>query len=313
MLNTVRAINNAVKRDLKGFIAECEKEYHDQIESIAASVCENGAVSVIMLAGPSASGKTTTAHILRDKLTEKGRATQVISLDNFYLTADSPKMPILENGRLDFESVYSLDLDEIRLCINSITKDGFYDMPIFDFISRSRKSQRAHIDVRGGGIVIIEGLHALNPLMLQGIDPATVYKIYISVNTPLINDNGTKALSSRQIRLIRRSCRDRIYRGADLYHTLKFWTAVVEGERKYLYIHKDTADIQISTLHSYELCVLRNAFLEMVENLESEAENYEYVMSAAKVIENMVSLSEEVVPWDSLIREFTKGGKYENL
>lgn len=313
MLNTVQAINNAVKQDLSGFVSECEKEYHDQIENIAKLVSEKGTVGVIMLAGPSASGKTTTAHILRDKLKNFGIGTEVVSLDNFYLTADSPKMPLLENGRPDFESVYSLDLDEIRHCINAITKEHVYDMPIFDFVSRSRKKDKVRIDVRGGGIVIIEGLHALNPIMLEGINPDAVFKVYISVNTPLLYDNGTKALSSRQIRLIRRSCRDRIYRGADIYHTLKLWSAVVEGERKYLYIYKDTADVQISTLHSYELCVLRDVFLEMTDGLSEDAENYDYVMQTVKGLRSMTSLTQDIVPWDSLIREFISGGKYENL
>lgn len=310
MINTVAQINKALEFNTLDFVKDAETEYYENIRSIAARVADNKNIGVIMLAGPSASGKTTTAHILRDCLRDLGVKTEVVSLDNFYFETGDPRMPLQANGRPDFESVYSLDIEEIRKCISDITEKQFCDIPIFDFVSRSRKPERVHLEI-GAGIVIIEGLHALNPILLDGISKPKVYKLYISVNTPLLNDDGSIALSSRQIRLIRRALRDSVYRGSDIYYTLKLWTAVVEGERKYLYAYKDTADVKISTLHPYELGVFRDGFLKMTENLEKDTENYEYVMKAREGISKIVSVSESIVPWESLIREFIPGGKYE--
>lgn len=310
MINTVSQINKALEFNATDFVVSTENEYHNQIKKIADSVVENRSIGVIMLAGPSGSGKTTTAHILRDCLRDAGLHTEVVSLDNFYLESSDPRMPLLPNGRPDFESVYSLDIHEIRRCIKSITEDKECDIPIFDFVSRSRKDSRIHLDI-GDGIVIIEGLHALNPLLLEGANKQNVLKIYISVNTPVLNDDGSVLLTSRQIRLIRRSLRDNLYRGSDIYHTLKLWTSVVEGEAKYLYAHKDSADIKITTLHPYELAVFRDTFLKMTENLDASIENYDYVMRTREGIKGFVSVSENIVPWDSLIREFIPGGKYE--
>ena len=303
MINTVNSINKALKCRTLDFVNETENEYHEQIKGIAKRVAENKDIGVIMLAGPSASGKTTTAHILRDYLRKMGVRTEVVSLDNFYLEFSDPRIPLLDNGRPDFESVYSLDIEKIRKCISDITEKHICDIPIFDFLSRTRKKEYAHLDTTDG-IVIIEGLHALNPILLEGVKDRKTFKVYISVNTPILHDDGSVALSSRQIRLIRRSLRDVAYRGSDIYHTLKLWTAVVDGERKYLYAYKDTADVMISTLHPYELGVFRDGFLKMIENLTPDTENYEYVMRARQGISKIISVSSSVVPETSLLREF---------
>ncbi len=310
MKNTVNEINKALKYDAAAFIEAAEKEYYSSVNKIAEAVGNNRDLTVIMLAGPSGSGKTTTAHILRDNLRDRKINTEVVSLDNFYLAADDPRVPLLSNGRPDFESVYSLDVDMIKRCIIDLTEKKYCDMPIFDFIARSRKEKLERLDI-GDGVVIIEGLHALNPLLLEGINPKSILKIYISVNTPILRDDGSVALSSRQLRLVRRSSRDHLYRGSDLANTMRLWSAVVEGEAKYLYVHKSSADYQVSTLHPYEPALFRDIFLKLTENLPADTENYDYVMKTAAALKEFTSIGIAAVPWDSLIREFIPGGKYE--
>lgn len=304
MINTVDAINASILNDTKGFISSVEEEYHGYIRQIGDMVADKRHIGVIMLAGPSASGKTTTAHLLCEALRKRGIGTDVVSLDNFYLTLNDKRMPLLENGNPDFESVFSLDLDEIRRCISDITNKQACDVPVFDFVTRTRMADRLHIDVKNGGVVIIEGLHALNPLLLEGIKPETVFKLYISPNRSVCSASGEQILSSRQLRLIRRACRDRLYRNADLKRTLHLWTSVVAGERKYLYAYKDVADFFVPTFHAYEPAIFKETFLEMADQLDKSAENYEYAMRAAQGIRQFCCLPALVVPKNSLLKEF---------
>ncbi len=307
MINIISKINSAIENDVTGFIKSVENEYHSQIKDVAES-CINKKIKIIMLAGPSGSGKTTTAHILRDYIRDLGNFCEVVSLDDFYLDLD--KMPKDSNGKPDIESVYALNIPEFNRCIKALQTSGEAYMPIYDFKSGSKPNAK-YLDIKNGGIVIIEGLHALNPVMIESIDKSSVLKIYISVNMPLLYDDGSVALTSRLMRLMRRINRDSLYRGADILRTLSLWTAVTEGEKKYLYVFKDTADIKISTFHSFECSVLKDNILKMLSTLPKNAENYDYIIKAKKALENLKSLSFEMLPQDSLIREFVPGGKYE--
>lgn len=307
MINTISKINSAIENDVTGFIKSVENEYHNQIKDVAEA-CINKKIKIIMLAGPSGSGKTTTAHILRDYIRDLGSFCEVVSLDDFYLDRD--KMPKDHNGNPDIESVYALNILEFNSCIKALQTCGEAHMPRYDFKTGS-KSGTKHLDIKNGGIVIIEGLHALNPVMIESIDKSSVLKIYISVNMPLLYDDGSVALTSRLMRLMRRINRDSLYRGADMERTLSLWTGVTDGERKYLYVFKDTADIQISTFHSFECAVLKDNILKMLATLPKTAENYDYIIKAKKALENLKSLSFDMLPQDSLIREFVPGGKYE--
>ena len=307
MINTISKINNAIITDPKGFIKSVETEYHSQIEQVAQR-CVDGNIKIIMLAGPSGSGKTTTAHILRDYIRDKGHYCEVVSLDDFYL--DKSKMPLDSNGKPDFESVYSLNLPEFKNCLLNLQTKGEAYLPIYDFKTGS-KPKAKYLDIKDGGIVIVEGLHALNPIMLENTDTSLVLKIYISVNTPLLYDDNSVALTSRLMRLIRRTCRDALYRGSDISRTLELWTGVTEGERKYLYAFKDTADVKISTFHSFEPAVFKNNILNMLKTLNPNCENYDYIIKSRDVLEQIEPLPFELLPQDSLIREFVPGGKYE--
>ncbi|MBQ7045605.1 MAG: nucleoside kinase [Clostridia bacterium] len=307
MINTISKINSAIKTDAEGFVKSVENEYHTQIKNVSET-CISKNIKIIMLAGPSGSGKTTTAHILRDYIRDNGLFCEVVSLDDFYLNPD--QMPKGENGKPDFETVYSLNIPEFNRCIKALQTDGESYMPIYDFKLGSKPNAK-HLDIKNGGIVIIEGLHALNPVMIESIDKSSVLKMYISVNMPLLNDDGSVALTSRQMRLMRRINRDSLYRGADITRTLSLWTGVTEGERKHLYVFKDTADIQISTFHSFECSVLKENILKMLSTLPETAENYDYIIKAKSVLEKIETLNFELLPQDSLIREFVPGGKYE--
>lgn len=306
---TVDYINDRVSEDISGFVDECEHRYYGEIHSIAEHINDNPDKKIIMIAGPSGSGKTTTAHILCDYLRQLGKHTEVVSLDDFYLNRENS--PRDEFGKPDYETVHSLDIDEINRCFSEVLKNGECMMPIYDFGTGKRKKERKNINIKNGGLMIVEGLHALNPLLSEQLTAENLFKIYISVNRAIYNSDGSVALSSRQMRLIRRMSRDSIYRNSSPQQTFEMWESVISGEQKYLYGFKPTADKQITTLHEYEPCIFVKNVLGLLGQINPSVEDYEYVEKTIKGLSQFVEAEESAVPHESLIREFIRGGKYE--
>ncbi len=310
MENTLSYINKNSIENLAEFVEFSERKYKKEIENLADIISNNDNIKIVSIAGPSGSGKTTTAHILYDMLIERGETPTVISLDDFYLPEEL--LPVLENGKKDIESVNALDVELIGKCFNEIIKTGESILPVFDFKTKQRNLNGKKVDIKNHGIVICEGLHALNPLITDLIPRKNIYKIYISVNTPILDDNCEILLSSRQIRLIRRVLRDRIFRGADVVKTLELWDGVIEGERKYLYCFKETADAQVKTLHLYEPLVYKEAFIQLSKEVDETAPCYEYFKKTVRALEQFNAIDSKFIPSQSLIREFIGSGKYNS-
>jgi len=301
MINSVGEINSAAKNPMN-LIIEAEANYLSEVYTVARRIADNDDIKIVALAGPSASGKTTTAHILCKRLEELGETTTVVSLDDFYLPHD--KLPILPDGKRDTESVDSLDKELMKKCFNEIIATGRTYLPHYDFAKGESNPNSRLVDIRNHGIIIAEGLHALNPVITDLVPRKNIFKAYISVNCSIEDNFGEQLLSSRQIRLARRALRDRVTRGTDINKTLSFWNAVVEGERKYLYCFKNTADAHIKTLHVYEPCIYRDDFLKLKDEIRPDCVCYDYFMRTANALEKFSSMSSELVPKNSLIREF---------
>ncbi len=308
MKSTLQVINDFVKENPAELVRRAEAHYDRELSSVANQIAENDDIKIVALAGPSASGKTTTAHIIKEKLSELGEKTEVISLDDFYLTND--KLPVLEDGTKDIESVNALDIKLLNKCFNDIIATGKAVLPKFNFADKSRILNSREIDVSGKGIAIVEGLHALNPLISDLVPRKNIFKAYISVNRNIYGENEQRILSSRQIRLARRMLRDRVFRGTTAKETLALWRGVVEGEEKYLYCFKDTADRQIQTLHIYEPSLYRNEFIALKEEIDENTVLRDYFLKTADVLEKFIPLDSALIPKNSLIREFIGDGKY---
>ena len=302
MINTLRSINDAVKNDPVGFIGECEAQYRKQITDTAQLISDNDDIKIVAIAGPSGSGKTTTAKMLMRRLESLGEKTAVISLDDFYLPFS--KMPILPDGSRDIESVQALDLPMIERVFRDIIKSGGAVLPRFDFPNKKRIENAAEIDVGERGIVIVEGLHALNPAIANLVLPENFLRIYISVNMPIEDEGGKQVLSSRQVRLARRILRDELFRAAPAEETLLLWSKVIEGESKYLYCFKNTADIKLTTLHSFEPGVYRERFCRPRHSVNPTTPCYDYFIRTANALERFCAVDGKYIPEDSLIREF---------
>lgn len=309
MNNTLSTINKAAcSENPQDFIEICENEYRCGIKGIAEELKNNPKIKIVMIAGPSSSGKTTTAKILDGCLKDLGIEAQSVSLDDFYKNRDT--LPKLPNGQPDTENVDSLDIEMLDGFLEEIIEKGISNMPYFDFVTGISHKNSSVMDIRDGGVLIVEGLHALNPIITDRLDKNCVYKIYISAATPIVDDEGNELLSSKKVRFIRRALRDSRDRGADINLTMRMWPQVLKGENKYLYPYKSTADAILKTLHPYELCVYRDEFLKMTENADPSIATYDYVSLIIGPLREFKSIPQNLVPENSLIREFIGGGKY---
>ena len=307
MKNTLHAINFEAENNPSALIEASTKAYMSDIKAAANRIADDDDIKIVCIAGPSGSGKTTTAHILCEMLEGLGEKTAVVSLDNFYLPKE--QLPVLSDGRKDIESVNALDSSLLNRCFNEIINFGSTKLPKYDFANERRIENATLLDIGNHGIAVVEGLHALNPVIADLAPRKNIFKIYISVNSP-ITDHGKPLLSSRQLRLVRRSLRDEAFRDADINETLSLWSGVVEGEIEHLYKFKDTADLKLKTLHLFEPCVFKERFIKMREQLSDDAPCKEYFLKTVAAMEKFTALSESYVPKDSLIREFLGGGKY---
>ena len=308
MKSTLQTINEYALNDPAGLVEKAENHYDREITETAQRIADDDSLKIVAIAGPSASGKTTTAHILSEKLQNLGEQTEVVSLDDFYLPTE--QLPLTEDGKYDIESVNALDKALMKKCFGEIISTGRTELPKYNFAEKRRILSARSIDISGRGIVIVEGLHALNPVITDLVPRKNIFKAYISVNRSVFDDNGDVLLTSRQIRLMRRVLRDRIFRGSSVNETLALWKGVVEGEKKYLYCFKDTADVLIKTLHIYEPCLYRNDFCALCDETQNITDCRDYFLKTAEAVRKFVPLDEALIPHNSLIREFIGEGKY---
>lgn len=300
LTNEIEYINEMAESLPRDFIEKCEQRYSNIIASVAKEICDGGERKVVMLAGPSSSGKTTTAKKLCSECKNKGVNTFVLSLDDFYLNRDD--IPVLPDGTRDFETVYALDLDCFGETVNALLRGETVKTPIFDFVTGSRSDKFNEITLGKNDIVIIEGLHALNHAITDKID-GHLFKIYISVSSRIYNEKGKIILNKRNLRFVRRMVRDAKFRGSSADQTYSLWKNVTYGEDKYLFPYRNNADIKINTVHLYEPCVLKKQALELLKSDISDDYLYD-VQRLRDALGKFEEIDEKLVPEDSLLREF---------
>ncbi len=302
MKNTVLEIKSSVNSDADVFIEYCEEYYHNQIEALAQKIALIDGRCIVMISGPSSSGKTTSSNLLLKKLKEMGESAYIVSLDDFYLDGD--KLPVLPDGTTDTESVHSLDIAEMEKCFKELMNNGESSLPLFDFKQKRRSNTKNKIVLPKHAALIVEGLHGLNPLITEHLQNNNIIKVYISLNEPILDEKGDIFLSSRQMRLARRVIRDMKYRGTTPERTLEMWTNVVKEEEKTLFKYKPLADVRVITLHPYEICLYKPYLSKILKELSENTENYETFKDLALKAQIFETLNENKVPDDSLIKEF---------
>lgn len=305
----VKDINDAAVNAPEDMVMQMERQYRKRIDEIADFLSNNGrrGNKLLMLAGPSSSGKTTTACMLCERLEWLGIRARRISLDEFFLgKANTPTLP---DGTPDFESVRALNLPLMRECLLGLVNDGECYMPHFNFIKQAPDDELVHVKLGYNDVVIVEGIHALNPLVTDCLPEDSMLKVYISVKQG-INEGDTEILTAQDIRLCRRLVRDMLFRGTAPEYTMELWPKVLIGEDQNIQPYKRLANVTINSLHIYEPCVISQIALPLLRRIKSDSIYFEQAMQLIEKLSMFRPLPTECVPKNSLLREFIGNGVY---
>ena len=298
-------VNQLVQTNPGKLIQESENRYYRQIMEIAGHIERDVAHNrLILLTGPSASGKTTSARLLSQELVKRGIKAHVISFDNFFINRDQVR--VLPDGRPDFEAVEAMDIPLIHQCFTQLMEDGRCQIPIYDFHTGNRRRGET-IPLRTGprDVVIAEGIHALNPILLPTSVQEGTYKIYACVQREFSQD-GAKVVSSMQVRFLRRILRDYYYRSASPEYTMFLWDNVCRGEEKYIKPFKQYAHVIVDTLHDYELCVIKDCLRHVLHKMERNGDYSETLAQLKQCLDYFYGLGKGAVPKTSLLQEFVR-------
>ena len=304
----ISRINEMAKSDAKAFVDMTEEVYRNDLRQIAEQILTIPVKRhIIMLSGPSSSGKTTSAQKLADEFRLKGCEVQHISMDNFYLGKDRVRR--MPDGKPDFESVEALDIPLVKKSVKELSETGRCDIPKYDFRNSRRTDIIQHLELPSNAVIIIEGIHALNPIFNDVSAEENASKIYVSVKQGIKN-NEDYVLTNREIRCIRRLVRDNSFREAPPEKLLEMWTDIVDGEKKYIRPYRYTSDFTVNSIHIYEPCIMKGFATRLLEQIDEKSDYYETAGHLIKSLSEFESIDTSLVPENSLMREFIGGGNY---
>lgn len=291
-------INFAAARPQE-FVDLCEAEYDARIRRISQAVLDSGC-AVVLLTGPSSSGKTTSANRLAQAIRAAGRRSEVISLDDFFV--GEGRYPKNHDGSDDYESLQSLDVPLLQQCLAQLHAEGVCQAPVFDFKLQLPNGTQT-VDCRGG-VVIVEGLHALNPALTERLPAGAAFCLYAGLREEYAAPDGTRCLATRDIRLARRLVRDYLFRGHAASFTLGLWGHVCHGEDRYIKPFKPRADRLLDTTHTYEVCLWRGVLEAMPDDPALTPAQKRQLDALCRKFAPFPALGTDLVPAGSMLREF---------
>jgi len=310
---SINEINKRAKSDPKGFAQECEAIYNRKVMEAAASIHERTALSrVVFLSGPSGSGKTTTAQKICDAVRSLGIYAHTISMDKYYFEQDPETAPRTADGEYDLESPFCLDLTLLNEHFHDLEKGKEVIVPHFNFKKQMRDADKAlPLKLGDDEIVIFEGIHALNDMLTD--EHPDAFKLYISARSDIVSDNGDSVVCFKRTwtRLLRRVVRDSFFRGADAGVTLKMWDNVRDGEKRYISPFKYKADLLFDSSMAYEVPIMKQYALEAIKSIPEGTKRLEELRAVHPALMEFERIDADVVPRDSILREFIGGGIYE--
>lgn len=302
MKTALKDINNSAKTNTGAYIAECENRFDDDVNKVVSTFLADSRCDIVLLAGPSSSGKTTTAGKIADKIRQSGRNAFIVSLDDFYLNRDD--IPDGEDGLKDFENVTALDIELIHSVFSELIENRRAELPLYDFKTGSRADDTKLIELGESDVIVVEGLHALNPVITDGLDESHLYRIYISVSSRVLGQDGEILLNKRNLRLIRRMIRDSKHRNMRAESTFNQWSSVLRGEDKYLFPFESYADVKINSFHPYEPCIFKKQALEQLDTIKSDSVFYDKASEIKRIFELVENIEPSLLPDNSLLCEF---------
>lgn len=308
-ITTIGDFNEAVE---KGFSTDLinisEALQEKKIAKIAEQIAERKDVKIVLLAGPSSSGKTSTCKRLSIQLMTCGKKPLQISLDDYFV--DREKTPRQENGDYDYESIYSLNLDLFNQQLSELLEGKEVQLPRYNFIAGKSEMSDKVLKMQENNVLVIEGIHALNPMLTSKIDDKHIFRVYASALTSILLDEHNY-IPTTDNRLLRRIVRDAKTRGCDARETIRRWPSVREGEHKWIFPYQENADAIFNSAMLFELAVLKNQAEPMLERVPENCPEYSEAYRLLKFLKYIPKVPDMHIPPTSLLREFLGGSSFE--
>lgn len=291
----VSEINKQLSANAKKVVLDAESNYRGQLFRVAKRIL-SGNSKIVLLAGPSCAGKTTSATLLKQILERRNKHVITISMDDFFV--DRENTPKLPDGSFDFDSINTVNLDQMEHCFKELFEKGKAKFPRFSFLDGRNFPDVFEYELKKNTIILFEGLHVLNPELISRIGTDKFYKLYAE---PMIGFKYKETeLIPQNLRLVRRIVRDVERRGHSPERTLSMWKNVTDAENIYIEPFKDTADFVINTTHAYEMGIFKKE-LKLVINRYPETKD---ALPFLAVFENSELLNKQMLPHTSLMWEF---------
>jgi uridine kinase len=304
----VGSLNEKVlSKEIVDIIRVAEALHEKKIAYIADMISDRSEVKIVLIAGPSSSGKTTFAKRLGIQMRVNGLIPIPISLDDYFV--DRENTPRDEKGEYDFESIYALDLELFNRQLNELLEGKEVEIPSFNFKTGSREWNEHKLKLPQNGVLVIEGIHGLNDILTSTIAGESKFKIYISALTQLNIDNHNR-IATTNVRMIRRIVRDYLSRGYGGEKTLMMWPSIRRGEEKNIFVFQEEADVMFNSTLVYELCVLKKFALEELLKVEPTSPVYYEALTLKSFLNFFKEVDGSLVPENSILREFIGGSTF---
>ena len=307
-IRTVGDFNQAVTAGFSTDIINISEALQEKkIAQIAEDIAQRKGVKLVLLAGPSSSGKTTSCKRLSIQLAVNGLKPLQISLDDYFV--DREKTPKDESGEYDYESIYALDLKLINEQFNALFRGEEVELPKYDFQSGKSKRSGKKLKMNDHNVLVVEGIHALNPELTSQIPDEQIYRVYASALTTILLDNHNY-IPTTDNRLLRRIIRDNKYRGVSAQETIHRWPSVRAGENKWIFPFQENADAMLNTAMLYELAVIKMQAEPLLQQVPENCEEYAEAYRLLKFLKYFKGIPYNNLPPTSLLREFLGGSSF---
>ena len=308
---TVGAVNARVLAGDGGSLVKLAEAFHERkfalVADAVAEANRTRGVRTVLISGPSSSGKTTSAKRLSIQLAVLGLQPVMISLDDYFV--DREKTPRDERGEYDYEALEAIDLDLFNDHLARLMRGQSVDIPRYDFLTGRRTWHNAPLTLDERSILIIEGIHGLNPRLTPSIPDERKFRIYVSCFTSVAMDNLSR-IATTDNRLLRRLVRDARMRGADALATLSRWESVRRGEERHIFPYQENADVMFNSSLFYEISVLRSFAEPILREVPDTVPEYDEARRMLKFLDNFIPIAPDEIPPTSVLREFIGGSSF---